>query len=99
MRSNYYCHFNSIRYTFGDITNFVADAVGEKKGNERARLENGSEPTSPQGSNGNQAKTSILGGMDSALIAKELEEWDKKFLKDIDNEDLQTASVEGKKKL
>ena len=38
----------------------------------------------------NQSRSSILGGKDGELIAKELETWDKKFIIDAEFEDITT---------
>ena len=79
-----------IRYAFGDITNFVVDSVGEKKENERERQENekasAADGVSDPGSKEKEVKASILGGVDGELIAKELEQWDKQFIKEVELE-------------
>lgn len=80
-------------YTFGDITNFVVDSVGERKENERIRGEqNVLDGTSDAGSNAMRSTRGILDGIDSEAIAKELEEWDKKFIVDAEIVDIKTNS-------
>ena len=85
--------FGFIRYTFGDITNFVVDSVGERKENERIRGEqNVLDGTSDAGSKTMRSTSGILDGVDSEAIAKELEEWDKKFVVDAEIVDIKTNS-------